>query len=107
MTSLLQPLASPCAATDKTPSHSIRGSRSIPLASDHFDAKLQDALARIPPLVSSLSPAPSEKNQDCTDSARNYRWIGWSLTLIRQGMTQAMHGARIRKKWRLHGRHYF
>lgn len=50
---------SPCAASGKTPSHPMRGSRSIPSASDYFDAMLQDALAGIPSRVSSPSPSPS------------------------------------------------
>ncbi|MHB1245339.1 MAG: hypothetical protein ACYCZH_02785, partial [Sulfuriferula sp.] len=44
---------------------------------------LQDALARIPAHAASPSGVLPKKNQDCTDSAKNYRWGGWSLTLQR------------------------
>jgi hypothetical protein len=78
---LMQRLRSPCASSDKTPSPPILGSHSIPSASDHSDARLQDALARIPAHASLPSGIPPKKYQDCTGLAENYRWSGWPLTI--------------------------
>jgi hypothetical protein len=71
-----------CGASDRTTWYSARVPRSRPPASDRFDATPQHALARIAPRASSPYPAPSQERQACMGSLRNYRWVGWALTVL-------------------------
>ncbi|HUX65208.1 GAF domain-containing sensor histidine kinase, partial [Sulfuricella sp.] len=64
----------------------------------HSDAKLQDALARMPAHASSPSGVPPKKHPECTGLAGNYRWSGWPLTLRQEAETKLAHDPNLKPR---------